>query len=431
MYAFKFADIGEGIHEGKILKWHFKVGDKVKEGETLVVVETDKVNAELPSPVDGIIESLGSKEGDTIHVGDVLVVINDGTGGESPKTEEVKKEDKKEPVSEGKAAPGVIGQIEVSEEGMASSSENQSAKDAKSDEKALATPVARKMAKDLGLDINQIKGTGEFGRVLKEDIQKAFDNKQGGSKQAAPVQMTVPKVNISTQGDVEIVEITKLRKAIVRSMTLSKQVIPHTVLMDEIIVDKLVDLRNKVKEQAAAQNIKLTYMAFIIKAVVLALNQFPTFNASFDHENDRMILKKFYNIGMAVDTKDGLIVPNIKDADKKSILELAKELREVADQTIARTVQLSQLQNATFSITNFGAADVAFGTPIIPHPEVGILGVGKISQKAVVVNGEIKVSYVLPLSLAVDHRVIDGAEAGRFLNVIKSLLNDPMMLLLS
>lgn len=428
MYEFKFADIGEGIHEGKILKWHYKVGDKVKEGETLVVVETDKVNAELPSPVDGIIASLGAKEGDTIHVGQVLVVINDGSGAPAP---EVKKEEpKKEAISEGKAAPGVIGQIEVSEEVMASSSELSSDKKEAASQKALATPVARQMAKDLGLDINKIKGTGEFGRVLKEDIQKAFDAKQAPKVVSQP-QINVPKVSVSAQGDVEYVEITKLRKAIVKSMTLSKQVIPHTVLMDEIIVDKLVDLRNKVKEQAAAQNIKLTYMAFIMKAVVLALKKFPHFNASFDQENDRMILKKYYNIGMAVDTKDGLIVPNIKDADKKSILELARELREVADQTIARTVQLAQLQNATFSITNFGAADVAYGTPIIPHPEVGILGVGKISQKPVVVDGEIKIAYVLPLSLAVDHRVIDGAEAGRFLNVIKSLLNDPMMLLLS
>lgn len=428
MYEFKFADIGEGIHEGKILKWHYKVGDKVKEGETLVVVETDKVNAELPSPVDGIIASLGAKEGDTIHVGQVLVVINDGTGASLP---EVKKEEpKKEAISEGKAAPGVIGQIEVSEEVMASSSELSTSIKEEVTQKALATPVARQMAKDLGLDINKIKGTGEFGRVLKEDIQKAYDAKQTPKAVAQP-QVNVPKVSVSAQGDVEYVEITKLRKAIVKSMTLSKQVIPHTVLMDEIIVDKLVELRNKVKEQAAAQNIKLTYMAFIMKAVVLALKKFPHFNASFDQENDRMILKKYYNIGMAVDTKDGLIVPNIKDADKKSILELARELRDVADQTIARTVQLAQLQNATFSITNFGAADVAYGTPIIPHPEVGILGVGKISQKPVVVDGEIKVAYVLPLSLAVDHRVIDGAEAGRFLNVIKSLLNDPMMLLLS
>jgi pyruvate dehydrogenase E2 component (dihydrolipoamide acetyltransferase) len=428
MYEFKFADIGEGIHEGKILKWYYKVGDKVKEGETLVVVETDKVNAELPSPVDGIITSLGAKEGDTIHVGQALVVINDGSVSSAP---EVKKEEtKKEAISEGKAAPGVIGQIEVSEEVIASSSELSSDKKETTSQKALATPVARQMAKDLGLDINKIKGTGEFGRVLKEDIQKAYDAKQAPKVVSQP-QINVPKVSVSAQGDVEYVEITKLRKAIVKSMTLSKQVIPHTVLMDEIIVDKLVDLRNKVKEQAAAQNIKLTYMAFIMKAVVLALKKFPHFNASFDQENDRMILKKYYNIGMAVDTKDGLIVPNIKDADKKSILELARELRDVADQTIARTVQLAQLQNATFSITNFGAADVAYGTPIIPHPEVGILGVGKISQKPVVVDGEIKIAYVLPLSLAVDHRVIDGAEAGRFLNVIKSLLNDPMMLLLS
>ena len=172
-------------------------------------------------------------------------------------------------------------------------------------------------------------------------------------------------------------------------------------------------------------------MAFIMKAAVIALKKFPHFNASFDQENDRMIIKKYINLGMAVDTPDGLIVPNIKDADRKSILELAKELREVADQTIQRKVQLAQLQNTTFSITNFGAADVAYGTPIINHPEVAILGIGKIMQKPVVENGEIKVAYTLPLSLSVDHRVIDGAEAGRFLGVIKSLLSDPMMLLLS
>jgi len=214
-------------------------------------------------------------------------------------------------------------------------------------------------------------------------------------------------------------------------MTLAKQIIPHTVLMDEVIVDKLVILRDQVKTQAAAQDIKLTYMAFIMKAAVLALKKYPMFNASFDQENDRMIVKKYINLGMAVDTPDGLIVPNIKNADQKSILELAKEIRQVADDTIARKVQLSQLPNTTFSITNFGAADVAFGTPIINHPEVGILGIGKISQKPVVMNGEIKIAYVLPLSLAVDHRVIDGADAGRFLSTIKALLNDPMMLLLS
>ena len=432
MYDFKFADIGEGIHEGVILKWNFKVGDKVKEGETLVTVETDKVNAELPSPVDGVIEKLGAKEGETIHVGETIVLINDGSATEAPKEEkkeekkEAKEEPKKAPISEGKAAPGVIGEIEVSEDVMESSSESSSVAKSETQTKVLATPVARQMAKDLGVDIHTIKGTGEHGRVMKEDIQKAAS--QGQNKQQS---FSVPKVSISVQGEVEYVPITKLRKAIVKSMTIAKQIIPHTVLMDEVIVDKLVVLRNQVKTQAAAQDIKLTYMAFIMKATVLALKKYPNFNASFDQENDRMVYKKFINLGMAVDTPDGLIVPNIKDADQKSILELAKELREVADATIARKVSLAQLQNTTFSITNFGAANVAYGTPIINHPEVGILGVGKIEQKPVVIDGELKVAYTLPLSLAVDHRVIDGADAGRFLNTIKSLLNDPMMLLLS
>lgn len=431
MYDFKFADIGEGIHEGKILKWHFKVGDKVSEGETLVVVETDKVNAELPSPVDGIIKKLGKQEGEIINVGETVVIIDDGTGGAEeevkalPKKEEPKQEPKKEAVSESKAAPGVIGEIEVSEDVMESSSELSPAEKKEIAQKVLATPVARQMAKDLGVDIQKVKGTGEHGRVMKEDIQKAAEGSQSSP------QVSQPKVTMSAQGDVEYVEITKLRKAIVKAMSFSKQVIPHTTLMDEIVVDKLVELRKKVKDQAAAQDIKLTYMAFVMKAAVIALKKFPHFNASFDQENDRMIIKKYINLGMAVDTPDGLIVPNIKDADRKSILELAKELREVADQTIQRKVQLAQLQNTTFSITNFGAADVAYGTPIINHPEVAILGIGKIMQKPVVENGEIKVAYTLPLSLSVDHRVIDGAEAGRFLGVIKSLLSDPMMLLLS
>jgi len=432
MYDFKFADIGEGIHEGKILKWFFKVGDKVKEGETLVIVETDKVNAELPSPVDGVITKIGAQVGETIHVGETVVVINDG--GEALKFEV--KEEKKAPISESKSAPGVIGEIEVSETVMASSNEtgNQVSVVAS---KVLATPVARQLAKDLGVDILKVKGSGENGRVMKEDIHKMASSSQSSQAPinqdtpAPQVQVQSPKVTVTATGDVEYVPITKLRKAIVRSMTLAKQIIPHTVLMDEVIVDKLVVLRDQVKTQAAAQNIKLTYMAFIMKAAVLALKKYPLFNASFDQENDRMIVKKYINLGMAVDTPDGLIVPNIKNADQKSILELAKEIRQVADDTVARKVQLSQLQNTTFSITNFGAADVAYGTPIINHPEVAILGIGKISQKPVVVNGEIKIAYVLPLSFAVDHRVIDGADAGRFLSTIKALLNDPMMLLLS
>jgi pyruvate dehydrogenase E2 component (dihydrolipoyllysine-residue acetyltransferase) len=432
MYDFKFADVGEGIHEGVILKWNFKQGDKVKEGETLVVVETDKVNAELPSPVDGVISKLGAQEGDTIHVGETVVIIDDGSSAakeEKTEVKEVEAEPKKTSISEKEEdePQGVIGEIEVSSSVMASSNEHSGAKkEVTKNKKVLATPVARKMAKDLGVDIYTVKGTGENGRVLKEDI-KAASQKPTGTTQS----YSIPNVKVSSEGNVELVKITSLRKAIVKGMTISKQVIPHTVLMDEVNVDKLVELRQKVKAQAAAQDIKLTYMAFVMKATILALKKFPWFNASFDQENEQMIVKKFYNIGMAVDTKDGLIVPNIKDADQMSILELAKQISTVAKDTVDRKIQLSQLQNTTFSITNFGTANVAYGTPIINHPEVGILGIGKIEKKPVVINDELTIGYVLPLSLAVDHRVIDGADAGRFLNEIKSLLSDPMMLLLS
>jgi len=419
-YQFKFADVGEGVHEGTILEWKVKEGDKVKDGDTLVVVETDKVNAELPSPVDGTISKIFYQEGQEIHVGDVIVTIDDGQSHEEATTAPLAEDEEK--------AAGVIGEIEVSSDLIESSDEVHAPKaEAKTTGKALATPVARKLAKDLGVDINQVPGSGFNGRVLQDDIQ-AFANK-GTAKTTQTV--AAPKVSVSTQGDVELVPISRLRKAIVKSMTLSKQIIPHTVMMDEVVVDNLVNLRKQLKPMAEAEDIKLTYMAFIFKATVMALKKFPYFNASFDQENEQMVIKKFYNIGMAVDTPDGLIVPNIKDADQLSLFGLAKEISEVGNDTKNRKVSLDKLQNTTFSITNFGAANVSLGTPIINHPEVAILGVGKISQKAVVINGEIKAAYTLPLSLAVDHRVIDGADAGRFLTYFKELIDNPLSLLVN
>lgn len=425
MYDFKFSDIGEGLHEGKILKWFVKVGDKVKEGDTLVVVETDKVNAELPSPATGIITKIGTPEGEIIHVGETVVVIDDGQGEAlvpDLKAEEMKKSE----VKESQSAPGVIGEIEVSSDIIASSSEQEVTVSKDLNKKVLATPVARKLAKDLGVDITTISGQGANGRIMKEDILKAAEV----TTKTVNVRQTVAPTPLNVQGEVERVDISSLRKSIVRAMTNSKQIIPHTVLMDEVVIDQLVALRVQAKVQAEKQGIKLTYMAFIIKAVTTALKEFPLFNASFDEANAQMILKKFINIGIAVDTKDGLIVPNIKDANFKSIFALARELKEVGDATKERKVALSALQNTTFTITNFGAADIAYGTPIINYPEVAILGIGKISQKAVVRNGEIVVAYVLPLSLAVDHRVIDGADGGRFLSRVKELLSEPTLLLM-
>lgn len=431
LFDFKFADIGEGLEEGKILKWNFKVGDIVKEGDILVSVETDKVTAELPAPVGGTITKLGGSEGEVIHVGATVALIATGAVSDAPA---VAAQDQA-PVEEEEQAAGVIGEIEVSSDVMASSDEAGEATQTvvtTGKRKVLATPVARKLAKDLGVDITTLNGSGPNGRIMKEDITNAQAPKtQVASASKTTTVEEVKPLALPKSGDYELQPISTLRKAIVRAMTNSARTIPHTTLFDEVVVDKLVDLRKQAKASAEQQGIKLTYMAFIMKAVTIALKEFPTFNASFDEANNQMIIKKFYNVGLAVDTPDGLIVPNIKDTDAKSIFALAKDIREVADKTIQRKVGMAELSNATFTISNFGAADLEYGTPIINHPEVGILGVGKLQQKAVVINGQIAIAYTLPLSIAVDHRVIDGADAGRFLKRIKTLLNEPSLLLLA
>jgi pyruvate dehydrogenase E2 component (dihydrolipoamide acetyltransferase) len=427
MFDFKFSDVGEGLHEGVILEWHFKEGDAVKEGQLLVVIETDKVNAELTAPVSGVIKKLGAQVGQVIHVGETLVLIDNGTGGEAPKVAEPQAEVSKETAGEGEEnEQGVIGEIEVSSSVMASSNEAvaSTTTSKQTTSKALATPAARKLARDLGVDIHKVKGSGAHGRVMKEDILAT------SGPRTSTQTVAVPKVTISTQGNVEVVPITKLRKAIVSAMTRSKQIIPHTVLIQELEVDQLVELRQSVKNQELYADVKITYMPFIMKAVVKALQAFPIFNSSFDQENDQVVLKKFYNLGMAVDTPDGLIVPVIKDANHLTVVGLARETKRLADLTRDRKVQLADLKDATFSITNFGSIGVPFGTPIINHPEVAILGVGNISRKPVVRGDQVVPGYVMPLSLAVDHRIIDGADAGRFLNLVKQLLENPSLLLI-
>ncbi|MBG0762741.1 2-oxo acid dehydrogenase subunit E2 [Acholeplasma laidlawii] len=430
IYDFKFADIGEGIHEGTILQWNFKVGDKVKEGETLVVVETDKVNAELPSPVDGTILKLGKAEGEVIHVGETVVLIGE-KGATLAQTAPAEA-----PVSEPKKGAGVVGEIEVSDDIIGGSEEVHVVA---TTGKVLASPVARKLASDLGVDIATIKGSGEQGRVMKDDVQ----NSKAPANAQAPVQQAQAPAQASTsvapsfaaqgkpQGDVEVVKITRLRKAVSNAMTRSKSIIPETVLMDEINVDALVNFRNEAKGLAESKGIKLTYMSFIAKAVLIALKEFPMFNASFNHDTDEVYIKKFINLGMAVDTPDGLIVPNIKNADRLSVFELATQIRTLADDTIARKISMDQQTGGTFTITNFGSAGIAFGTPVINYPELAILGIGKIDRKPWVVGNEIKIAHTLPLSLAVDHRIIDGADGGRFLMRVKELLTNPTLLLLS
>lgn len=431
MFEFKFADIGEGIHEGVLLKWFVKEGDNIKEGDSLFLVETDKVNAEIPSPVGGKINRLMAEVGDTIHVGNTVVIIDDGR-----ELSETKKE--QEPVSEDEKGAGVVGEIEVSSEIIESSDEGKyEEKDIKV--KVLATPVARKLAKDLGVDINQVKGTGPAGRVMKEDIQ-SYNEKNKDIKESnvfiQPVGDTFIKQpaireEIKVYGEVERVPISRLRKTVAENMVLSKTIIPHATTMDEFDVTELVKIRTEQKEIAIDKGINLTYIPFIIKALTIALKEFPVFNSSFDDIKDEIIYKRYYNIGIATDTQEGLMVPVIKNVDSKGILELAKDLDETIEKTRNRTIGIEELYGGTFTITNYGALGSTYGVPVIRYPEVAILGIGKIDKKPVVLNDEIVIRHMMPVSLSIDHRIIDGGDAGRFLMRLKELLSNPMLLLLS
>lgn len=458
MFHVKFADIGEGIHEGVLLKYFFKEGDAVKDGDSLFTLETDKVNAEIPSPVDGIMKKLKFTEGDAVNVGQVICIIDDGKPGERsnmPEGEalvpldggaEVKEEVATTTVNAGEeGSTSVVGAIEVSSEVIASSSEMStgSASIQNPNKRVLATPLAKKMAKDLGVDLHKVMGSGAGGRIMKEDILKASQNvgtslaeTKSSVPQTAATQEpgrvlaggkhAVPVMDKTTR-----VPMTMLRKTVAQNMTLSKFTIPHTAVMDEADVTELVAFRGKVKDLAQEKGVKLTYLAFFIKAMIKGLKTYPYLNASLDETTDEIVLKSFYNIGIAVDTPDGLMVPVVKNADQLSIFDLAKAIDDLSVRAREKRLTLDDLQGGSFTITNYGAVGASFGVPVIKHPEAGILGVGAIVKKPLVIDDEIVIRSVLPLSLSFDHRIIDGADAGRFVGEVKKLLANPELLLLS
>ena len=443
-FEFKFPDIGEGLDEGVIMKWMVKEGDEVKEGDSVVEVETDKVTAEIPSPKTGKILELKADKGDTIHVGNVFIVIEvegeaseEATDAPTPDPKEnigekevVKDElDEKQEVVEEETA-GVVGEVIASSEVIAPSTEEHvSAKKVDKTEKVLATPVARQMAKDMGVDIGTVKGTGPNGRVMKEDIQNA-KGKVSEQKVEEKAPAKAVSHEVSSDERVERIPLTKIRKTIAERMSQSRFTIPHTTAMDEIDITKLDEFRKKYKDVLVEEDVNLTYLPFITKAVIVALKQFPEFNSELDEENGELILKHFYNIGIATDTDRGLMVPVVKDVDRLSVVEIAKAIESVTTKAKENKISINELRGGTFSITNYGSIGGHFGIPIINYPEAAILGLGRVVKKPIVRDDEIVIAKVLPLSLSYDHRTIDGASGSRFLNVMKELLSDPDMLFL-
>ena len=426
-YIFKFPDIGEGLEEGTIVEWHVEKGQRVKMGDSLVTMETDKVVTAIPSPRDGVIAAKFGKVGETIHVGSGLVEIDiAGVEGEAA----VEEAAKTEAVNEEGA--GVVGTLEVagnnavlsaSKEGVETSSATLSRS-----QKVLATPVARALAKDSGLDINNVKGTGPAGRVTKDDILRELSDssKSKISSKNSPVNDKA----VLTEPLVEIEPLSQIRKTIAKNMIQSKHNAAHMTVFEEVEISELDKVRKRYKEVYSQSGVKLTYLAFIIKATALSLKKFRALNAEMDMERGNMIYKKYYNIGIAIDTAKGLVVPVIRNADKLTIKEIALEIQNFSDKAKDGKLTLDDMKDGTFTITSYGSIGGLFAVPVINYPQAGILGIGRIDKKPVVKGENVVPGLVLPLSLSVDHRIADGGETARFINTIMGYLSDPVSIIM-
>ena len=461
-YHFRLPDIGEGIHEGEIVKWFVAEGDTINEDDTLLEVQNDKSVVEIPSPVSGKIEEILVKEGTVAVVGDKLIRIDSPDHEDEAEEEEAPAEEKQETPSKAESqvqATAEKGQsinkekAPKEEAGPATDATPDTEKKAASQDvdpnrRVIAMPSVRKFAREEGVDIRQVAGSGKNGRVLKEDIESF---KSGGSKtaqnetheenvsagaqeeqQAESAQTEQPKAIEVPEGDFPETreKLSNIRKVIAKAMVNSKHTAPHVTLLDEVDVTELVAHRKKFKGIAAEQDIKLTYLPYVVKALVSTLRKFPELNTSLDDATEELIQKHYYNIGIAADTDRGLLVPVIKHADRKSMFAISKEISDLGGKARDGKLAASEMKGASCSITNIGSAGGQWFTPIINHPEVAILGIGRISEKPVVKNGEIVAAPMLALSLVFDHRVIDGATGQQALNHLKHLLGNPELLLM-
>lgn len=435
-YIFKFPDIGEGLEEGTIVEWHVEKGQSVKMGDSLVTMETDKVVTAIPSPKNGVIAAKFGKVGEIIKVGAALVEIEmEGLEGEAAVEEAAKpvaEPTKVEAVEEEGA--GVVGTLEVAGNSIVLSASKEGVDSSKkvgssSSKKALATPVARAMAKDLGIDINLVKGTGPGGRVRKDDIENYGKDFSKDSSQYSVSDRDSSGKN-EVENLVEIEPLSQMRKTIAKNMLQSKHNAAHMTIFEEVEISLLDSIRKNYKEPFLKDGVKLTYLAFIVKAVAISLKKFRALNAQMDWDGGNMIYKRYYNIGIATDTPKGLVVPVIRNANELSIKEIAAQIGTLSTLAKDGKLTMEHMKDGTFTITSYGGIGGLFAVPVINYPQAGILGVGRISKKPVVKGDEIVPGLVLPLSLSVDHRIADGGDTARFINSVMGYLANPVSLLM-
>jgi len=420
IYDFKLPDIGEGLTEGELVKWHVKEGDTVKENDPICNVLTDKAEVEIPSPKNGKIAKLAAKAGEKVKVHETLVTI-DVAGGESKPAAAAAVE------PGGRAVPGAL-KGSASAPGAAVS----------------ATPAVRKLASELKVDLAKINGTGPTGRITEDDVRRAevkaggravpdavsgSASASGAANGAAPSSNGAVKPAPAASGSDEQIPFIGIRRKTAEKMAESWRTVPHVSHMDEADFTALVKLRQEMKAEAEKKSIKLTYLPFIIKALIKTFKEFPQFNAVLDEKAGAIIHKRDYHVGIAASTPSGLMVPVVKDAEKKDVWALASDIHRLAEKARAGKIEAADLSGGTFTITNIGPIGGLFATPIINFPEVAILAVMKLQDRPVVRDGAVQIRSMVNLVLTFDHRVTDGAQAASFMNTLIKGLENPKTLL--
>lgn len=422
----KLPELGEGVTEGELVKWLVQPGDSVKSDQPIAEVMTDKATVEVPTPTAGTVKELHFKAGDVVKVEATLLTLSSaGSAAASAPAPAAP--------APSRPAPAAAPAMSASAGGASASFYPPAA-----DSKVLATPATRRLAREMGVDINQLSGTGLAGRVTRDDVVNAKGG--AGATAAGPVSFKAPvpaapmrAPAYQGQGGAleERVPLIGIRKKIAENLQRSKSIIPHFTLMDEANVTDLVGLRESLRAYAEEHGTKITYLPFVMKALISTVREFPMFNASIDDAASEIVYKKYFNIGFAADTPNGLVVPVIKDADHKSILEISQEIMDLSKRARDNKLKPDEMKGACITITNIGSVGGTYATPVINHPEVAILGMYKIQDKPVLRDGQWAAIKTMNYTITCDHRLIDGAVAARFLKSFLGKLENPGQLMLS
>lgn len=428
----KLPDVGEGVTEGELVRWLVKPGDQVKADQPVVELMTDKATVEVPTPFAGTVKELKYKEGDVVPIESVLLVLEtDGAGAAAKPAAAPKAEAPKQPPAGASAMQKPSAPVSQ----QANGDGGMDVYPPPAGANVLATPATRRLARESGVDLNQVSGTGLAGRVTRDDVMKAKGGSGGGmivpAANKAPLAQIPKPAFVSQPGaHEERVPLRGIRKKIAENMQMAKHIIPHFTLMEEAKVDELVKLRTQAKAAAEKYGVKVTYLPFIMKALIATCREFPMFNASMDDAASEIVYKKYFNVGFAADTPSGLMVPVVKNADFKTTLQISQDIQQLAGKAREGKLALEDMKGATITVTNIGSVGGVYATPIINHPEVAILGMYKIETKPVWNGEKFRPVQTMGFTITCDHRLIDGAVAANFMKSFVARIENPSQLML-